>query len=135
MEFSRIKFDPGLEPGLTYQVSAHVDYFPSLVWSDPFVMVFYSTLLRMESRFDLYGVTEISAENWMVVARVAEETEDRLRAEHSIPADILLLGGGELGRRLKSTGVRRQVIDALRLTSQWLRDAADHHSTLTFYGA
>jgi hypothetical protein len=135
MEFAHVRHETGFDIGLTYQVSADVEYFPSLVWSDPFVMLFYETSRRADSRFDLYGVCAFPSESWILVARSAEETEDRLRSEHAIPADIILLGGGELGRLLKSTGVRRQVIEALQLTSRWLRDAANYHPALTFYGA
>lgn len=128
-----IKPEPGLEPGLTYQVSPNVDYLPSLVWKDPVVFLFCPALTRASARFDLYGMCELPASEWADVARVAEETEDRLRLKNGDPADIFA-DESLLRQLLDSTGGRRQLIDALQLTSYWLRDAVARYPALTFYG-
>jgi hypothetical protein len=135
VKFARVKDEPGFDPDLSYQVSAHVEYFPSLVWGDPFGAFFFPSLWRMHPRFDPYCLCELPAASWIDIARCAEEIEDRLRSVHAIPADILLLAGGELGELLASTGGRRGALEGLQLTSQWLREAAGQHPTLTFYGA
>ncbi|MDQ0465997.1 hypothetical protein QO010_003790 [Caulobacter ginsengisoli] len=140
LQLAHIRHEPGYEGGLCYQVSADRDRFPSLIWGDPFVLLLSGALSLAHPRFDLYGVCEMPAQAWIGVARAAEETEDRLRAERSIPADLLyrsgeLLADGEISRLLRSAAGRGRVFDALQLTSFWLREAAGQHPTLTFFGA
>ena len=133
MEFAYIRDESGFDTGLTCQVSADAGYFPSLVWAYDFATLFSDTLLRADSGFGLCGVCELPSECWTQVARSAEETEDRIRSTRAIPSDIAMRSS-ELSRLLKSTGGRRHVIEALQLTSRWLREAADRHPALTFYG-
>jgi hypothetical protein len=133
LSLAYIKQEPGLERGLTYQISANVDHLPSLVWKDPFAFIFYPALTRASVHFDLYGMCELPAASWTDLARVAEETEDRLRLKNSGPADIFSIGS-ELRDLLESTGGRRRLTDALQLTAYWLREAASQYPTLTFYG-
>jgi hypothetical protein len=128
-----IKPEPGLERGLTYQVSPDIDHFPSLVWKDPVVFIFCPTLTRAGDNFGLYGFCELASPAWLDVARVAEETEDRLRLADGAPADIFA-EGSELLHLLRSTGGRRRLVNALQLTSFWLRDAISRFPALTFYG-
>jgi hypothetical protein len=135
VELARIKVEPGLEPGLTYQVSADVWHLPSLVWGDPFVFFFYQDLCRAEPRFDLYGVLEIASELWLDVARHTAASGDRVRNEEPIPADYLKVFGSDFTQIIGRPRVRKHIADALQLTSLWLHENAERHPTLTFYGA
>lgn len=134
MQLAYIKDESGFEAGLRFQISPHIEHFASLVWSFPFGEIFYAPLRRATDRFDPYGICEIPSPCWIEIARAAEEWDDRLRADLPIPDDIRLFGGGELVQLLENSGGRRRCLDALRLTSYWLRKAAAEYPTLTFYG-
>jgi hypothetical protein len=133
---ARIRTDPGFEPGLTYQVAADLELFPSLVWGDPFVFLLYERLRRAEPKLSLYYFYTITSDLWLDVAHYAAALATRVRSEEPLTTDFLSPLGDELGAAFKRNAKARALLgDALQLTSDWLHDNASCHAQLTFYGA